>query len=63
MYPPANGFQLDREGRAILGNMTLGKGTKVDRFGSEYGMLCFMVVVVFGYLQKTKQTKPPRVII
>ena len=36
-YPPQNGFQLDSAGRPILGNMTLLSGTKVDRFGSEYG--------------------------
>ena len=39
VYPPQNGFQLDTVGKPILGNMTLLKGTKVDRFGSEYGRL------------------------
>ena len=38
VYPPQNGFQLDTTGNPILGNMTLLEGTKVDRFGSEYGM-------------------------
>ena len=38
-YPPQNGFQLTVTGQPILGNMTLLPGTKVDRFGSEYGML------------------------
>lgn len=38
VYPPRNGFQLDGGGEPILGNMTLAAGTKVDRFGSEYGM-------------------------
>ena len=37
-YPPQNGFQLTVTGQPILGNMTLLPGTKVDRFGSEYGM-------------------------
>ena len=39
VYPPQNGFQLNSAGQAILGNMTLLNGTKVDRFGSEYGIL------------------------
>lgn len=38
VYPPQNGFQLNDAGQPILGNMTLQTGTKVDRFGSEYGM-------------------------
>ncbi|CAD6593207.1 MAG: hypothetical protein ASARMPRED_007159 [Alectoria sarmentosa] len=37
VYPPQNGFQLNVAGQPILGNMTLQNGTKVDRFGSEYG--------------------------
>ena len=37
VYPPHFGFQLNSAGQPILGNMTLLKGTKVDRFGSEYG--------------------------
>ena len=37
VYPPQNGFQLDLQGKPILGNMTLEVGAKVDRFGSEYG--------------------------
>ena len=37
-YPPQNGFQLTVTEQPILGNMTLLPGTKVDRFGSEYGM-------------------------
>ena len=37
VYPPQNGFQLNSAGQPILGNMTLLNGTKVDRFGSEYG--------------------------
>ncbi|KAL8934758.1 MAG: hypothetical protein Q9216_005750 [Gyalolechia sp. 2 TL-2023] len=36
-YPPQNGFQLDLAGKPILGNLTLRPGTRVDRFGSEYG--------------------------
>ena len=36
-YPPRNGFQLNTDGVPILGNLTLQVGTKVDRFGSEYG--------------------------
>ena len=38
VYPPQNGFQLNDAGQPILGNMTMPNGTKVDRFGSEYGM-------------------------
>ena len=41
VYPPQNGFQLNEAGQPILGNMTLLNGTKVDRFGSEYGMINF----------------------
>lgn len=37
VYPSQNGFQLNDAGQPILGNMTLQNGTKVDRFGSEYG--------------------------
>lgn len=37
IYPPKNGFQLDKTGDPILGNMTLQPGTRVDRFGSQYG--------------------------
>ena len=39
-YPPYDGFQLNSAGQPILGNMTLQKGSKVDRFGSEYGVVC-----------------------
>ena len=39
VYPPKNGFCLDQSGEPIVGNMTLEVGTKVDRFGSEYGAL------------------------
>ena len=39
MYPPHDGFCLDQNDRPIFGNMTLRKGTKVDRFGVETGML------------------------
>lgn len=41
IYPPQDGFQLNDAGQPILGNMTLLIGTKVDRFGSEYGMVKF----------------------
>ena len=37
VYPDNDGFCLDQQGRAIVGNMTLEVGTKVDRFGSEGG--------------------------
>ncbi|RSL57346.1 hypothetical protein CDV31_016161 [Fusarium ambrosium] len=37
IYPPQNGFQLDKNGNAINGTMELQKGALVDRFGSEYG--------------------------
>lgn len=37
-YPPGDGFSLDVDGKPIRGNITLGVGTKVDRFGSERGM-------------------------
>ncbi|KAF9561119.1 hypothetical protein EC968_005835 [Mortierella alpina] len=36
-YPPKGGFQLDINGQPIQGNVTLHKGTLLDRFGSEYG--------------------------
>ncbi|POR36699.1 hypothetical protein TPAR_03110 [Tolypocladium paradoxum] len=36
VYPPQNGFQLDKDGRAINGTMILQPGTLVDRFGSEH---------------------------
>ena len=36
-FPPREGFSLDVEGKPIMGNITLGVGTKVDRFGSERG--------------------------
>lgn len=38
-YPPHNGFQLNTAGEPILGNLTLQVGSKVDRFGSEYGSI------------------------
>ena len=38
-YPPGDGFSVDVEGKHIKGNITLATGTKVDRFGSENGML------------------------
>lgn len=37
IYPPADGFSLDMNGQPIKGNMTLGVGTKIDRFGYESG--------------------------
>lgn len=37
VYPPQNGFVLDDQGKPISSNVTLPKGTLVDRFGSEYG--------------------------
>ncbi|MCJ1338804.1 hypothetical protein MMC09_004093 [Bachmanniomyces sp. S44760] len=37
IYPPQNGFMLTKDGQPVLGNVTLNPGTKVDRFGSEYG--------------------------
>ena len=46
IYPPQNGFQLDRTGAPILGNMTLLKGTMVDRFGSEYGELLLILLLL-----------------
>ena len=42
-YPPQDGFQLDVEGKPIKGNMTLLPGTKLDRFGSEYGRFALIV--------------------
>jgi hypothetical protein len=38
VYPPKYGFLLNDAGEPILGNTTLPVGTKLDRFGSEYGM-------------------------
>lgn len=37
IWPRENGFSLNLEGRLIKGKMFLEVGTKVDRFGSEYG--------------------------
>ena len=37
IYPPDNGYLLDRDGRPIETTQTLRPGTDVDRFGSEYG--------------------------
>ena len=37
VYPPQDGFQLDTSGNPMQANMTLLTGTKLDRFGSEYG--------------------------
>ncbi|EYE92000.1 TNT domain-containing protein [Aspergillus ruber CBS 135680] len=36
-YPPQDGFALDNDKNRIWGNYTLTAGSKVDRFGSEYG--------------------------
>jgi hypothetical protein len=38
VYPPKYGFLLNDAGEPILGNTTLPVGSKLDRFGSEYGM-------------------------
>ncbi|MFC1415981.1 TNT domain-containing protein [Streptacidiphilus cavernicola] len=37
IYPPDNGYLLDRAGQPIEGPQTLRPGTDIDRFGSEYG--------------------------
>lgn len=37
IYPPQNGFQLNTANQPIDGNQTLAVGTRLDRFGSEYG--------------------------
>lgn len=37
IWPRENGFSLNLEGKPIKGKMLLEAGTKVDRFGSEYG--------------------------
>jgi hypothetical protein len=37
VYPPQYGFLLNDAGQPILGNTTLPVGSKIDRFGSEYG--------------------------
>ena len=36
-YPRSEGFQVDTNGIPVMGNMTLRRGYKVDRFGDEYG--------------------------
>ena len=38
VYPPHYGFLLNDAGEPILGNTTLPVGSKLDRFGSEYGI-------------------------
>lgn len=53
VYPPQDGFQLTTTGQAIMGNMTLLPGTKVDRFGSEHGMLD-------GYIRKQLDQLSPK---
>jgi hypothetical protein len=37
VYPTQNGFALSTAGAPIAANTTLGRGTLLDRFGSEYG--------------------------
>jgi hypothetical protein len=37
VYPPQNGFQLNTACHPIQGTQTLPVGTRLDRFGSEYG--------------------------
>lgn len=37
IYPPDNGYALDRAGRPIEHVVALRPGTKLDRYGSEYG--------------------------
>jgi hypothetical protein len=37
IYPPFDGFLLDTSGRPVLDNITLAVGTRLDRFGSEFG--------------------------
>ena len=37
IYPGIAGFSGDLEARPISGNMSLPVGTRIDRFGSEYG--------------------------
>ena len=37
IYPPDNGYLLDRDGQPIETTQTLRPGTDIDRFGSEYG--------------------------
>ncbi|KAH8828081.1 hypothetical protein DL96DRAFT_1815364 [Flagelloscypha sp. PMI_526] len=36
-YPPENGFQLSTSGQPIHGKQYLGIGSRLDRFGSEFG--------------------------
>ncbi|EIM80409.1 uncharacterized protein STEHIDRAFT_68064, partial [Stereum hirsutum FP-91666 SS1] len=36
-YPPVDGFQVTTDNEPIEGRVKLTEGTKVDRFGSEYG--------------------------
>lgn len=37
IYPPQNGYRLDRNGDPIMWTTTLGVGRRIDRYGSEYG--------------------------
>ncbi|KAI9715803.1 MAG: hypothetical protein M1828_000708 [Chrysothrix sp. TS-e1954] len=37
LWPDNDGYSVNTEGKAIVGNMTLQVGTVVDRFGGEYG--------------------------
>lgn len=37
IYPPSNGYRLDRDGDPIEYTRTLQPGADIDRYGSEYG--------------------------
>lgn len=37
IYPPHDGYQLDRDGNPIMWTTTLGVGRRIDRYGSEFG--------------------------
>ncbi|KAL4926418.1 TNT domain-containing protein [Aspergillus undulatus] len=51
IYPPSNGFVVDDEEVAVLGNVTLPVGQKLDRFGSEYG--AFLAPLGAPYIERS----------
>ncbi|BCS17335.1 TNT domain-containing protein [Aspergillus puulaauensis] len=51
IYPPSNGFIVDTENVAIIGNVSLPVGQKLDRFGSEYGT--FLAPLGSPYIERS----------
>lgn len=47
VYPPLDGFEVMTNGKALFGNVTLLAGTRVDRFGSEYGTYASLLLSLY----------------